>query len=616
MRRIGEGRIDSGNVNDAVFERLAEHFEDGARKFRELVQKEDASMRERHFAGARYRAAADEARHGNRVMRASERPLGNNFFCFEKSGDAVNFRDFERFFARHGRENRRDAAREHRFPGAGRAAHDDIVRAGGRNFHRAFGDDLSLHVGEIDIAPRRFLLFAGDGGGEDGAAVQKFHDFGERLHAVDGDIFAKERFIGRFGRDENRIETGFFPGEHHGKDARDGADFSLERKFADEKSVPGRFLRHLIAGGENADGNRKIQPGAVFFEIGRRQIHRDFIRRKPISGIADGRAHAFFRFFDGRGGKPHDIKSGKLRIDVDLDGDDVTGEAERDGSESLSKHGTSLGNVSEKISFFLYDKEIRAAFQVLFKFPRGEREEEKFERTDGQKSVRRADCFYNAGNEEAPRGRAAQKDESVKAHDAAEISGLRRELDGRIAIDEEKNDEETERGEERHGDPNRGGARKKHEEQPRCGGETEERAAIRAFFAGGGKKPARERAAADGEKNRAESVDAEVQNLIGEKRTVRAEIHDEGGNDAQHAQVSHNNRIAFRMKETGFDFRPRIFIRRRRGRLIHFHVKVQKENRKKGHGVQKENHAVIDIGQERRGEKRPDHARDIEIRGI
>ena len=59
-----------------IFQRLAHHFQNVARKFRQLVQEEHAVMGQRNFAGARDCAAADQAGIGDGVVRRAERPRG------------------------------------------------------------------------------------------------------------------------------------------------------------------------------------------------------------------------------------------------------------------------------------------------------------------------------------------------------------------------------------------------------------------------------------------------------------------------------------------------------------------------------------------------------------
>jgi hypothetical protein len=58
-----------------IFERLAQDFENVARKFGQLVEEKQAVVRERDFAGAGHDAAADEAGVGDGVVRRAEGPL-------------------------------------------------------------------------------------------------------------------------------------------------------------------------------------------------------------------------------------------------------------------------------------------------------------------------------------------------------------------------------------------------------------------------------------------------------------------------------------------------------------------------------------------------------------
>ena len=70
MKAAGKVR-DIGGAGDgdmAVFERLAQDFEDVARELGELVEEEDAVVGEGDFARAGNGAAADEARVGDGVV--------------------------------------------------------------------------------------------------------------------------------------------------------------------------------------------------------------------------------------------------------------------------------------------------------------------------------------------------------------------------------------------------------------------------------------------------------------------------------------------------------------------------------------------------------------------
>ena len=121
-------------------------------EFRQLVEKQHAVMGERNFARPRAQAAADQRRHAGRMMRRAERPLIGERAAFDLAGDRGDHRDFEQLGRRQRRQDGRQPRRQHRFAGAGRPDHQQIVAAGGGDFERALGAFLALDVGEIEQA--------------------------------------------------------------------------------------------------------------------------------------------------------------------------------------------------------------------------------------------------------------------------------------------------------------------------------------------------------------------------------------------------------------------------------------------------------------------------------
>ena len=82
----------------AVFEGLAQNFENVAGEFGELVEEEDAVVGEGDFAGTGNGAAADETRVGDGVVRGAEGALGDESgFGVEDTGDGMDFRGLEGF---------------------------------------------------------------------------------------------------------------------------------------------------------------------------------------------------------------------------------------------------------------------------------------------------------------------------------------------------------------------------------------------------------------------------------------------------------------------------------------------------------------------------------------
>jgi hypothetical protein len=67
---------DPGDGNGPVLERLAQCLEDRARELGQLVEEEDAPMRERDLAGTRARAATDDGRRRGAVVGGAERRHG------------------------------------------------------------------------------------------------------------------------------------------------------------------------------------------------------------------------------------------------------------------------------------------------------------------------------------------------------------------------------------------------------------------------------------------------------------------------------------------------------------------------------------------------------------
>jgi hypothetical protein len=62
----------------------------------------------------------------------------------------VNLGGLERFFKRERRQDGGQPLGEHGLARAGRADHEDVVAAGGRNFKGALGGLLSAHIFEVD----------------------------------------------------------------------------------------------------------------------------------------------------------------------------------------------------------------------------------------------------------------------------------------------------------------------------------------------------------------------------------------------------------------------------------------------------------------------------------
>src|SRR5439155_3657554 len=137
---------------DAVLERLAKRFEDVAPELGELVEEEDAAMRERELARTRIAAAPRQRGRGRAVMRRAERsPREESRAGGQAPRDAPDARHLERFLARERRQDAGEPPREHRLAGAWRAGEEEVVSARRGELESAAGEELAAHVPEVEL---------------------------------------------------------------------------------------------------------------------------------------------------------------------------------------------------------------------------------------------------------------------------------------------------------------------------------------------------------------------------------------------------------------------------------------------------------------------------------
>ena len=108
-------------------------------------------MRQADFAGPRRSgAASDKPRIRYRVVRSAKRPARQQSDAARKQpGDAMDLRGLYRFLKSQWRQDSGEALREHRFTGAWRADHQNIVPAGRSHFQSTLGAGLATDIAEI-----------------------------------------------------------------------------------------------------------------------------------------------------------------------------------------------------------------------------------------------------------------------------------------------------------------------------------------------------------------------------------------------------------------------------------------------------------------------------------
>src|SRR5450759_1021606 len=98
----------------------------------------------------------------------------------------------------------------------------------------------------------------------------------------------------------------------------DGPQRSFERELTEEHVAVERGFE-LARRLEDADGHGEIEERAFLAKIGRREVHRDTVRRKVEAGISDGALDALASLLDSCVRESHDRKNRQAVGDVDLD---------------------------------------------------------------------------------------------------------------------------------------------------------------------------------------------------------------------------------------------------------------------------------------------------------
>ena len=114
-------------------------------------------MGERNLAGLRHRAAAHQARVGDRMMRRTKWASGDDRLSVESTDNAMNLGGLERLGKGQIRKDRRQSLRQHCLSWSWRADENDIVSACRRDFQSAFDMLLAFDVIEISIVLRMLV---------------------------------------------------------------------------------------------------------------------------------------------------------------------------------------------------------------------------------------------------------------------------------------------------------------------------------------------------------------------------------------------------------------------------------------------------------------------------
>ena len=120
--------------------------------------------------------------------------------------------------------------------------------------------------------------------------------------------------------------------------AADRAHRPVERELAGDDGSGEVAADVVSVGGEHRERDRQIVAGALFAEVGGREVHRDPPRRDLEAGVPQRRAHPVLALADDVIGQPDGGGLRQPRRDVDLDVDDRGVDADERTRENVREH--------------------------------------------------------------------------------------------------------------------------------------------------------------------------------------------------------------------------------------------------------------------------------------
>ena len=256
--RISHRSADPGNGHHTVFQRLTHNIQCIFLKFRKLIQKQHTLMSHGNLTGARGGSSSRKTCRGDGVVRAAERTLlDQRASSGQKPQNGIHLGCLQGFLPCHIRQDRRQTFAQHTLAGAGRSYQQDIMPAGGCNFHCALHIFLPLYVSKVQA-------HTGQGVGRPqgfrrngSLAAEMCRKLGNGLHRN------YCRSPGQCGlrrvlrRNIECFNICVLGGQSHGEDARYGAHLALQTQFTQECLIRTR-LSYKTHGCQYAQQNRKV----------------------------------------------------------------------------------------------------------------------------------------------------------------------------------------------------------------------------------------------------------------------------------------------------------------------------------------------------------------------
>ena len=299
-----------------------------------------------HLARSRIRRPTKQADVADRVVRRAEGTARDErVLLIKQTTDAVDFRRLDRLVESHRRHDGGNALGEHAFARTRRPDEQEVVGSSDGDLDGAFHLVLAFDLRKIHLGGRggvEDLGGIGAGGGEVDFAGEEFVGFAKIFHPVDLDAL-HDRGLGgiRGGENDGFLATrAGLDGDR--QSAFDGADFSGEGEFADDKATLEARKFGAFGGSNHPHSNREIETRTLFFNIGRGEVDGRALAGPTQAAVRDGGGDAVLALADGGVGQADDNHDGVARAGVHLDLHFNGFNALNGGGENAGKHGQAL----------------------------------------------------------------------------------------------------------------------------------------------------------------------------------------------------------------------------------------------------------------------------------
>ena len=270
-------------------QRLPQRIEHRTLKLRQFVEKQHAQMRKAHLPRPHLQPAADQRRHRRAMMRCAIGPPPDQPPILQQPRHRCHHRHFQRLRRRQVRQYPRQTGRHQRFARTRRPRHNQIMPARRRNLQRALGDFLPLHLPQIGTVHTR-LHYARLRRRQRRDALEMVEQRKQSRRADHLDRSRPRRFRPlRRGADQSQPLFGCV--QRRQQHPRRSGNTPVQPQLAHHHIGRQRLGIDHPHRAQQPQRDRQVVMRSLLGQVGRRQVHRDPLRRQRQPDRGQRRAH-------------------------------------------------------------------------------------------------------------------------------------------------------------------------------------------------------------------------------------------------------------------------------------------------------------------------------------